>query len=96
MKRYILIIILIIICFSLCGCGRTVKESYTGQEREHSIIYNHFIVLKNYGDLPYCSIVYDPDTLIMYYIIEGFYRGGITPYYLSNGEIGIYGVNYFE
>lgn len=96
MKRYILIIILIILCFSLCGCGRTVKESYTGQEKEHSVRYDHFVVLKNYGNLidSSCSIVYDPDTLIMYYIIYG--NGGITPYYLSNGKIGIYGVNYFE
>lgn len=98
MKKIVLVIVLIMLCFSLCGCGRTVRESYTGQEKEHSVRYNHFVVLKTYESLvDYdCSIVYDPDTRIMYYIIHGGYVSGITPYYLSNGEIGIYGVNYFE
>ena len=95
MKKIILIVVLIMLCFFLCGCGRTVKESYTGREREHSIIYNHFAVLKTYGT-GNCSIVYDLDTLVMYCIVHGAYACGITPYYLSNGEIGIYSVNYFE
>ena len=58
-------------------------------------MYSHFVVLKTYGT-GNCSIVYDPDTLVMYYIIHGVYGCGITSYYLSNGEIGIYSVNYFE
>ena len=98
MKKVILAIVLMMLCSFLCGCGPTVRESYTGKEREHSVRYNHFVVLKTYESLvDYdCSIVYDPDTRIMYYIIHGGYVSGITPYYLSNGEIGIYGVNYFE
>ena len=98
MKKIVLVVVLIMLCFFLCGCGRTVKESYTGREKEHSVMYNHFVVLKTYESLvDYdCSIVYDPDTLAMYYIIHGAYGCGITPYYLSNGEIGIYSVNYFE
>ena len=93
MKKIVLVIILIMLCFFLCGCDRTVKESYT---EEHSVIYNHFVVLKTYKSLMdySCSIVYDPDTLVMYYILPA--KGDITPYYLSNGEIGIYSVNYFE
>ncbi len=97
MKKIVLVIVLMILCVFLCGCGRTVRESYTGGEKEHSVVYNHFVVLKTYETLVdhNCLIVYDPDTLIMYYIIHRGYAGGITPYYLSNGEIGIYGVNYF-
>ena len=96
MKKIVLVTVLMMLCFFLCGCGRTVRESYTGREREHSVTYDHFVVLKTYGEFTECSIVYDPDTLVMYYIVDGFYIGGIAPYYLSNGEIGIYGVNYFE
>lgn len=98
MKKYILIIILIISCLILSGCGKTVKESYLGYEQEHELIYGHYAVIKKYSETGGNSyLTYDIETKVMYQILELAARPGISEYYINKNnklEIGIYGYNY--
>ena len=98
MKKYILIIILIILCLILSGCGRTIKESYLGYEQEHELKYGRYAVIKEYSETGGNSyLTYDIETKIMYQIIAYGNRCGICEYYIrvnNKPEIGIYGYNY--
>ena len=94
MKKYILIVALICLCFALSGCGDMIKESDLSYEQEHRIIYSKYAIIKEYDKF---YLVYDIDTRIMYQIIDAVYRSGISEYYVNNNnkpEIGIYGYNY--
>lgn len=87
-KKFLIILILIVICFCLVGCGNKV---YKDGEK---IIYENFIAIKRIDTI---YIVYDNDTHIMYYVGVSASTSGTSPYYVmgENGpEIGVYGVNY--
>jgi hypothetical protein len=80
----------------LCACSPIVKESYTGMEKEHKVLWGRFAIIKD--DDNRCLITYDINTRVMYYFINRA-NESISPYYVRNGEtveIGVYGVNYFE
>ena len=98
MKKYILIIILIISCLILSGCGKTVKESYLGYEQEHELKYGHYAIIKDYyEDGGHSYLTYDIETKIMYQIIASPHCLGISEYYINKNnkpEIAIYGYNY--
>lgn len=84
-KKIILVVLLCCLMAFLCGCGHKIGDE----------IANNFIFIKSVG---YLNLVYDEDTKIMYYLNgkSGHYNFAICPYYISNGEIGIYGVNYVQ
>jgi len=87
-KKILVILLLIMICFCLVGCGTKV---YKDKEK---IIYDKFIALKKFDSI---YLVYDSDTYVMYYVGNTATTSGISPYYVmgENGpEIGVYGVNY--
>lgn len=99
MKKYILIIILIISCLILSGCGKTIKESYYNYEQEHQVLYDHYAIVKEYdaGFDGKTSLVYDLDTRVMYQLVWDGHRCGMSEYYIvknNKPEIGIYGYNY--
>jgi len=97
MKKYILIIILIITCLVLSGCVSTTKESYLGYPQEHEVIYGNYAVVKEIESNGRVTLVYDINTRIMYQIITSANRCGICEYYIrvnNKPEIAIYGYNY--
>jgi len=98
MKKYILIIILIILCLILSGCGRTIKENYLGYEQEHELKYGRYAIIKDYDEQDgHSYLTYDIETKVMYQIIVSSQRAGISEYYINKNnkpEIGIYGYNY--
>lgn len=96
MKKVLIFILILGLLFALTGCS-SKKILDNGQTVE--TIANFYVIKKMYptgfGTYP-VRLCYDPDTKAMYYIIgrEGSYSFSISPYYLSSGEIGIYGKNY--
>ena len=97
MKKIIsLILILIIIILSLTACDGVRK--YLDENNNEITFINHFKLIKLLDDNgTKTHLVADQDTNVMYYMfsLPGDYNFSITPYYISNGEIGIYGQNYF-
>ena len=99
-KRVILISFLVVLAIQLTGCARMVVDE-NGIEREE--VSSYFISINEYGENGLrssgaTSMVYDPETKIVYVIIIEGNRAGISPYYVINKdgqpEIAIYGVNY--
>jgi len=96
MKKVLIFILIFGLLFSLTGCSKRIALD-NGQIVETAA---NFYIIKELHPSDLSSypvrLGYDPDTKVMYYVIgsEGSYSFGISPYYLSNGVVGIYGVNY--
>lgn len=96
MKKILIFTLIFALLFALTGCSRrTVLDN--GQTVE--TIANFYIIKELYpsGFGTYSvNLCYDPETKVMYYMIgnTGSYSFSVSPYYLSNGVVGIYGVNY--
>ena len=97
MKKVLIFILIFSLLFALTGCSSRKIILDNGQTVE--TIANFYVIKELYSNTfstyP-VSLGYDPETKVMYYITgrAGSYCFGVSPYYLSNGEIGIYGVNY--
>ena len=97
MKKILIFILILSMLFALTGCSS--KRVALDNRQTVETIANFYIIKELYphgfGTYP-VRLGYDPDTKVMYYIIgsEGSYAFGVSPYYLSNGELGIYGKNY--
>lgn len=93
MKKILLVISLLILVFILTGCMTITDDS--GAERK--IEYGLVTIDKVSGDGCF-EICYDPTTKICYMKIIGYYRLGVSPYYIigddGKPEIAVYGVNY--
>ena len=96
MKKILIFTLIFTLLFALTGCSRrTVLDN--GQTVE---TIANFYVIKEFYPSSFgtysVKLCYDPETKVMYYVIgsEGSYSFGVSPYYLSNGVVGIYGVNY--
>ena len=97
MKKILTFILICVFVLALTGCARKKIALDNGQTVE--TIANFYIIkeLQPQGFGTYAvRLCYDSDTKVMYYVIgtEASYSFSVSPYYLSNGEIGIYGVNY--
>ena len=93
MKKFIIIVLLIILCFILIACD-TIKENYYGVEQEHRVIPGYYAIVETCGNV---RIVYDMQTRIMYQIVIDGNRMAMSEYYINNNnnpEIAIYGYNY--
>lgn len=96
MKKILIFILILGMLFALTGCSKRTAI-YNGQTFE--VEANFYIIKTLYrgGITGYdVRLCYDPETKVMYYII-GTTRShsfSVSPYYLSNGELGIYGKNY--
>ncbi len=97
MKKILTFILIFLFALALTGCASKKIALDNGQTVE--TVANFYVVKELYptgfGTYP-VRLCYDPDTKVMYYVIgsEGCYTFGVSPYYLSNGELGIYGKNY--
>ena len=96
MKKVILVLLLAAVLFVVAGCSTKVIDD-KGVERKTD--YGFIIIDQPYSGIDECrEIAYDPITKICYIIIDGFYRAGISPYYIigedGKPEIAVYGVNY--
>ena len=96
MKKVLIFILILGLLFMLTGCSKRTAL-VNGQTVE--TIANFYIIKElhpsSFGTYA-VKLCYDPDTKVMYYVIgtEHSYSFGVSPYYLSNGELGIYGKNY--
>jgi len=95
MKKILIFTLIFALLFALTGCSsrRTVLDNGQTVEAET----NFYIIKTLYSGPGYdVRLCYDPETKVMYYMTghSDSYSFGVSPYYLSNGVVGIYGVNY--
>ena len=97
MKKILTSILIFLFIFALTGCAPKKIALDNGQTV--NTIANFYIIKElypaNFGASA-VKLCYDPDTKVMYYMFGnvGNYYFGVSPYYLSSGELGIYGKNY--
>lgn len=97
MKKILISILIFLFVLTLTGCASRKTALDNGQTVQ--TVANFYIIKELYprgfGTYP-VRLCYDPDTKVMYYVIswEGSYSFSVSPYYLSNGVVGIYGENY--
>ena len=87
MKKKILVIALaLVLCFGMTGCTKGDIEP------ESSRLANKYIDLVTiYKDDKYgIEVLYDKNTKVMYFMIQGRYQSGITPIYNSDGTVKLY------
>lgn len=79
MKKVICAILIIVLCFSLCGCGKKEGENFTESER--------FTIVSGYNaNAPYYeAIIVDKETGVMYLTMYSMYQFGITPLLNADG-----------
>lgn len=97
MKKILTFILIFLFVLALTGCAPRKIALSNGQTVNTTA--NFYIIKELYPSSfgTYAvKLCYDPDTKVMYYVIgtEASYSFGVSPYYLSNGELGIYGENY--
>ena len=97
MKKVLIFILILGLLFALTGCAP--KKIALDNKQTVETIANFYIIKELYpSGFGTCAVrlCYDPDTKVMYYMFGniGSYYFGVSPYYLSNGVVGIYGVNY--
>lgn len=89
-KKIIIFVVCLLLIFGFTGCkgkGDTTKYS-----DDSHYIYSKFVVVeKSVSSISGTTfVVYDEDTKVMYYIIDAYNQGGITPIYNSDGTIKLY------
>lgn len=95
MKKILIFISILGMLFALTGC--TTKRIALDNGQTVEVETNFYIIKSLYSGSGYdVRLCYDPETKVMYYMIGscGSYSFSVSPYYLSNGELGIYGKNY--
>ena len=93
MKKILIFILILGMLFALTGCTKRTAL-INGQTVE--VEANFYIIKTLYDSSGYdVRLCYDPETKVMYYMITGSYNFSVSPYYLSNGVVGIYGKNYY-
>ena len=80
MKKAIFVILIIVLCFFLCGCGRETGENFTESER-------FTIVSGSNPNAPYYeTIIVDKETDVMYLTVYVSHHFGITPLLNADGS----------
>ena len=79
MKKAICLILIIVLCFFLCGCGRKTGENFTKSER--------FTIVSGYNpNAPYYETIFvDEETGVMYLAVYAYNQFGITPLLNADG-----------
>ena len=96
MKKILIFILVLSMLFALTGCS---KRTAVDNGQTFEVEANFYIIKTLYrgGTTNYdVRLCYDPETKVMYYMIgtANSHSFCVSPYYLSNGELGIYGKNY--
>ncbi len=103
MKRHF-IVLLLALTLCMTGCGNVTYAADSTQEvaadstQDDTVetLYGQFIIVDKVADSDPWSdfhttyVVYDKDTKVMYYILNGYRRCGITPIYRADGTIKMY------
>lgn len=97
MKKILVLILIFLFVLALTGCAP--RKIVLDNKQTVETIANFYIIKELYPAGFGSSAVrlcYDPDTKVMYYMFGNVanYYFSVSPYYLSNGELGIYGKNY--
>lgn len=95
-KRFLLLAILVLFAILLSGC---VSKTIDSKGIERYVSYGLIEIDTLDGGIDSDTVVaYDPQTMICYLKVTGYYRLGISPYYIigedGKPEIAVYGVNY--
>ena len=91
MKKFYLVLIIILMATMLCSCSSSYEKANTNPDNYFSNGY--FTIIKSWdGGINYPTehIIYANDTKVMYYVFRGNYAGGITPLYNADGTLQIY------
>lgn len=92
MKRFVvLLLVLVLLCFTLIGCKSTSYEETKINEWEEDF-GGYFTTVKQWGGRfdGYYYILYANDTKVIYLYYSRGYQSGITPLYNADGTLQIY------
>lgn len=88
-KVFLFAVVFVLVMVILVSCRETITDE---NGVEHEYLHNHWVVIE---DLDYSQyIVYDPTTKIIYFLCDGDYGSGITPYQTRNEDGFICGAIY--
>ena len=91
MKKNLALLLAIILCLGLCGCGNSYSEAtHKGDEM---FAKGYFTIIKEWGstaDVTY-RLMYANDTKVIYFYMNSGYGKDITPMYNADGTLQIYG-----
>lgn len=90
MKRLLLLLLACLMLLLLTGCGRDYHEAVTYNTT--NIGKGYFTTIKQWGrmDGDEYYIVYANDTKVMYLVVSGGNRFGISPLYNADGTLQVY------
>ena len=90
MKKFCLVLIIILMATMLCGCS-SIPYDEAKTSNTYAFSNGYFTVIKEWGKLHFYEyIVYAKDTRVMYYVFRASYGSGITPLYNADGTLQIY------
>ena len=90
MKRLLLLLLTCLMLLLLTGCGRDYQEAVTHNTTDIGMGY--FTTIKQWGGIDgnRYYIVYANDTKVMYLVVSGGHRYGISPLYNADGTLQVY------
>ena len=93
-KKAIAVIIAIIMSILLVSCSAESSETSSEEKIKEESISGFIVVAEKQIDLQYgClwqSIMYDPDTMVMYSFVEQDDEGGFSVMYNADGSLKLY------
>ena len=92
-KRNVLAIIIVLaLCVSLCAC--TAEEtSNTASDTQSKTVTFTVVQEGSAGQYADQTIMYDPDTMVMYTYLDGRYAGAMSVLYNADGTLKLYSPN---
>lgn len=89
-RKMLAIIIALVMCVSLCACTEAEPPQANIDTKPETFIA---IIEGDAGLYADQTIMYDPDTLVMYTYLDGNYAGVISVLYNSDGTFKLYSPN---
>lgn len=90
-KRILSIALVVMLLFSLAGCGISYQEATNKTQTALDYGNGYFTILTEWNDLNFTyRIVYANDTKVKYFIVRTSHGIGITPLYDSDGTLQVY------
>lgn len=85
-KKFLVLCLLCTFMLALVGCETTIDTDH------HDVFWDKFVVIEDrhnpeYGEL---YVVYDKDTMVMYYFTRSDRSRSLCPVYDENGNVMIY------
>ena len=89
-KKLLAIAMAAIMGLSAVGCT-SYEESVDISKSEQSFEGGYFTLIRKWNSDHNCYIVYANDTKVIYLVVVGYRRYGITPLYNADGSVQVYG-----